>query len=70
MHTLHRVLRMKASEIIAVLAKEITEHGDKRILLNIGEGIWYEPVIKEAGELFSERVEKTPNFMCLDMDLI
>ena len=63
---------MKASEIIAILAKEIEKHGDKRVLFNTGRDIWYEPVINKAGKLFDKPtpISKDSPFMHLDMDLI
>ena len=63
---------MKASEIIAILAKEIEKHGDKRVLFNTGRDIWYEPVIDKSGKLFEKptQIHKDSPYMHLDLDLI
>jgi len=43
---------MKASDMIGVLAKEIAKNGDRRLIVDMGDGTWYEPVtIKGASEL-------------------
>lgn len=63
---------MKASEIIAFLAKEIEKHGDKRVLFNTDDGIWYEPVINKAGKLFEKPtpIHKDSPYLHLDLDLV
>lgn len=63
---------MKASEIIAILAKGIEKHGDKQVLFNTGHGgIWYEPTIRKAGDMYGWRMRtrKDDPFMYFDLDL-
>lgn len=62
---------MKASEIIAALAKGIEKYGDKHVLVNKGEDVWYEPDIGRAGSFCGKRPKRYSDdrYMYFDMDL-
>lgn len=64
---------MKASEIICVLARNIDKYGDKRILINTGDGVFYEPSFNQTG-LFEYKGKPPKNsinkpFLYFDVDL-
>ena len=64
---------MKASEIIAVLAKGIEKYGDKPVLANFGSGVWYEPSVHKPGLLaYTGKVPKNgkdKKYLYFDIDL-
>jgi hypothetical protein len=61
---------MKASEIIAALAKGIEKYGDKRVLVNKGEDVWYELDIRRAGDFWEKQKRHSDDvYMYFDMDL-
>lgn len=63
---------MKASEIIEILAKAMAKYGDKRVLVNLGEEVFYEPDLELPG-LFNYEDKKPRNgkneeYLYFDLD--
>ena len=64
---------MKASEIIAVLAKGIEKYGDKPVLINTNSDVYYEPTFYKPGLFWFKKDcpknGKNAKYMYFDVDL-